>query len=64
MHPPNEAFIEQLMKIRTARTLLGDKVGVRAYSSAIAILSAYPYLLSSPNGKLCSSANLMNRGND
>lgn len=49
MHPPNETFIEQLMKIRTARTLLGDKVGVRAYSSAIAILSAYPYPLSSPN---------------
>ncbi|KAK4448194.1 hypothetical protein QBC34DRAFT_449589 [Podospora aff. communis PSN243] len=47
IHPPNELFIEQLMKIRTARTLTGDKIGVRAYSSAIATLSAYPYTLSS-----------------
>ncbi|KAK1756908.1 hypothetical protein QBC47DRAFT_298020 [Echria macrotheca] len=47
VHPPNEAFIEQLTKIRTARTLTGDKVGVRAYSSAIATLAAYPYTLSS-----------------
>ncbi|KAK0619315.1 hypothetical protein B0T14DRAFT_432533 [Immersiella caudata] len=46
-HPPNELFIEQLIKIRTARTLTGDKIGVRAYSSAIATLSAYPYTLSS-----------------
>lgn len=49
MHPPNEAFIRQLMKIRTTRTLLGDKIGVRAYSSSIATLSAYPYTLSSPH---------------
>jgi len=47
MHPPNEAFIKELMKIRTTRTLLGDKIGVRAYSSSIATLSAYPYTLSS-----------------
>lgn len=46
-NPPNEAFIEQLTKIRTARTLVGDKIGVRAYSSAIATLAAYPYPLSS-----------------
>lgn len=47
MHPPNEPFIEELMKIRTARTLLGDKIGVRAYSSAIAALASYPYSLQS-----------------
>ncbi|KAH6854263.1 hypothetical protein B0I37DRAFT_361519 [Chaetomium sp. MPI-CAGE-AT-0009] len=42
-HPPNEAFIEELTKIKTARTLTGDKIGVRAYSSAIATVAAYPY---------------------
>ncbi|KAL2021476.1 hypothetical protein VTK56DRAFT_7109 [Thermocarpiscus australiensis] len=47
LHPPNEAFIEELAKIRTARTLLGDKIGVRAYSSAIATIAAYPYTLQS-----------------
>ncbi|KAK4156318.1 hypothetical protein C8A00DRAFT_41192 [Chaetomidium leptoderma] len=43
IHPPNEAFIEELAKIKTARTLTGDKIGVRAYSSAIAAIAAYPY---------------------
>ncbi|KAL2262580.1 hypothetical protein VTK26DRAFT_845 [Humicola hyalothermophila] len=43
VHPPNEAFIEELTKIKTARTLTGDKIGVRAYSSAIATIAAYPY---------------------
>ncbi|KAK3308917.1 uncharacterized protein B0T15DRAFT_122748 [Chaetomium strumarium] len=43
VHPPNEAFIEELTKIKTARTLSGDKIGVRAYSSAIATIAAYPY---------------------
>ncbi|KAF7535294.1 hypothetical protein G7054_g5527 [Neopestalotiopsis clavispora] len=43
--PPNEAFIDQLKKVRTIRALTGDKVGVRAYSSSIASLAAYPYLL-------------------
>lgn len=47
IHPPNEPFINQLMNIRTHRTLEGDKIGVRAYSSSIATLSAYPYTLSS-----------------
>lgn len=45
MHPPNEPFIQELMKIRTNRTLVGDKIGVRAYSSSIATLSAYPHNL-------------------
>ncbi|RKU45957.1 hypothetical protein DL546_005146 [Coniochaeta pulveracea] len=47
IHPPNEPFIKELMKIRVHRTLEGDKIGVRAYSSSIATLSAYPYTLSS-----------------
>lgn len=51
VHPPNEAFIEQLTKIRTARTLAGDQIGVRAYSSAIATIAAYPYTISSALGK-------------
>lgn len=46
--PPNSEFIHQLLKIRTARTLQGDKVGVRAYSSAIATIAAYPYPFQSP----------------
>ncbi|ETS80830.1 hypothetical protein PFICI_08359 [Pestalotiopsis fici W106-1] len=44
-NPPNEAFIDQLKKVRTIRALTGDKVGVRAYSSSIASLAAYPYVL-------------------
>ncbi|KAI0115472.1 hypothetical protein GGR51DRAFT_546282 [Nemania sp. FL0031] len=44
---PNCAFIEQLKKMRTLRTLEGDDVGVRAYSTSIAAVAAYPYLLSS-----------------
>ncbi|KAH7032866.1 DNA polymerase-like protein [Microdochium trichocladiopsis] len=41
--PPNDAFIEHLKTIRTFRTLKNDKIGVRAYSTAIATLCAYPY---------------------
>lgn len=50
-HPPNEAFIEELTKIKTARTLTGDKIGVRAYSSAIATLAAYPYSFQTAQGR-------------
>lgn len=46
-HPPNEAFIEQLKKIRTARLLTADDIGVRAYSTSIASLAAYPHRISS-----------------
>lgn len=45
-HPPNEAFIEQLKKIRTARLLTADDIGVRAYSTSIASLAAYPHRIS------------------
>ncbi|GAB1314105.1 DNA polymerase [Madurella fahalii] len=48
VNPPNEGFIQELSKIKTARTLTGDKIGVRAYSSAIATIAAYPYTIQSP----------------
>lgn len=46
-NPPNEAFIEELKKIRTIRQLNADEVGVRAYSSSIAALAAYPHTITS-----------------
>ncbi|KAI9155282.1 DNA polymerase type-X family protein-like protein [Paramyrothecium foliicola] len=45
VNPPNAPFIEQLKEVRTLRILEGDKIGVRAYSSSIAALAAYPYPL-------------------
>jgi DNA polymerase IV len=45
---PNEDFLDQLKKIRTARTLIDDDIGVRAYSTIIASIAAYPYKLSHP----------------
>lgn len=47
LNPPNADFIAQLKIIRTARLLIGDEVGVRAYSTSIASIAAYPYLISS-----------------
>ena len=46
INPPNEAFIDPLKKIKLARLLTGDEIGVRAYSTSIAALAAYPYTLS------------------
>lgn len=46
-NPPNAPFINTLKTIRTARTLIDDQIGVRAYSTAIAALAAYPYTLTS-----------------
>lgn len=46
--PPNQPFIALLKKIRTARTLLDDAIGVRAYSSIIAAIAAYPHELRHP----------------
>lgn len=43
----NVEFIEQLQKIKMARVLIGDSIGVRAYSTSIAALAAYPYRLQS-----------------
>ncbi|KAH9823641.1 DNA polymerase type-X family protein pol4-like [Teratosphaeria destructans] len=45
---PNDKFIDLLKKIRLARTLTNDEIGVRAYSTSIASLAAYPFRLSSP----------------
>lgn len=45
---PNDPFIDLLKRIRLARTLTADDIGVRAYSTSIASLAAYPYPLSSP----------------
>lgn len=50
VNPPNESFIKELEKIKTARTLMGDRVGVRAYSSAIATIAAYPYAFKTAQG--------------
>ncbi|KAK1138319.1 hypothetical protein N8T08_002845 [Aspergillus melleus] len=43
LHPPNEPFIHQLLKIRQIRQLTLDEIGVRAYSTSIAAIAAYPY---------------------
>ncbi|VUC34088.1 unnamed protein product [Clonostachys rosea] len=53
-NPPNEEFIKELKEVRTLRLLQGDQIGVRAYSSSIAALSAYPHLLQTAHevGKL------------
>lgn len=51
VNPPNGAFVEELKKIRTIRLLNDDQVGVRAYSTSIAALAAYPYLLTTVAGE-------------
>ncbi|KAH8661318.1 hypothetical protein BGZ61DRAFT_369179 [Ilyonectria robusta] len=45
INPPNDEFVEALKQVRTIRLLQGDQVGVRAYSTSIATVAAYPYLL-------------------
>jgi DNA polymerase IV len=47
-NPPNDPFIDELKKIKLARLLTGDEIGVRAYSTSIASLAAYPHLVSNP----------------
>ncbi|CAI7637955.1 unnamed protein product [Penicillium glandicola] len=49
LHPPNEDFISQLVKIRRIRELTLDEIGVRAYSTSIAALSAYPNPIQRPS---------------
>lgn len=49
LHPPNEDFISQLVKIRRIRELTLDEIGVRAYSTSIAALASYPYLIRRPS---------------
>ena len=45
--PPNAPFIAQLDKIKEARLLTLDEIGVRAYATSIASISAYPHVLQS-----------------
>ena len=47
LHTTNAAFIAQLSAIKLSRILIVDEIGVRAYSTAIASLSAYPHAISS-----------------
>ncbi|KAJ5151196.1 uncharacterized protein N7482_010448 [Penicillium canariense] len=49
LHPPNEEFISQLVKIRRIRELTLDEIGVRAYSTSIAAVAAYPYVIRRPS---------------
>ncbi|KFY35856.1 hypothetical protein V494_05533 [Pseudogymnoascus sp. VKM F-4513 (FW-928)] len=42
----NDPFIEFLVRIRQSRILTNDEVGVRAYSTSIASLAAYPHTIS------------------
>ncbi|KAI4169835.1 MAG: hypothetical protein LQ343_005384 [Gyalolechia ehrenbergii] len=44
---PNDSFIAQLKEIKLARLLTNDEIGVRAYSTSIASLAAYPYAIQS-----------------
>ncbi|RAH86553.1 Nucleotidyltransferase [Aspergillus japonicus CBS 114.51] len=48
LHPPNEPFLNELLTIRHIRELTLDEIGVRAYSTAIASIAAYPYPLRRP----------------
>ena len=50
-NPPNAAFIEKVKEIQTVRAVTGDKTGVRAYSTAISTLAAYPYQISCVPGE-------------
>ncbi|KAJ5080837.1 hypothetical protein N7456_013547 [Penicillium angulare] len=49
LHSPNEEFISQLIKIRRIRELTLDEIGVRAYSTSIAAIAAYPYFIKRPS---------------
>lgn len=47
-NPPNDAFVSQLKRIKLARLLTNDEIGVRAYSTSIAALAAYPHKIVNP----------------
>lgn len=49
---PNASFVDELKRIRKTRTLIGDAIGIRAYSTSIASITAYPFLLKTQLGKL------------
>lgn len=50
VNPPNADFVEKLKQVRTLRLLQGDQIGVRAYSTSIATLAAYPFVLQNITG--------------
>lgn len=52
IHPPNSAFIRELAAIRKLRILRDDHIAVRAYSTAIASLVAFPHRLGAPEGEM------------
>ncbi|KAF3214173.1 hypothetical protein TWF679_005039 [Orbilia oligospora] len=41
--PPNQDFLDALFKIRLNRILISDEIGVRAYSTSIASIAAFPH---------------------
>ncbi|MCJ1399109.1 hypothetical protein MMC11_002311 [Xylographa trunciseda] len=47
LYTPNDLFVAQLEKIKLERILTGDEIGVRAYSTSIASIRAYPHELTS-----------------
>ncbi|MCJ1434940.1 hypothetical protein MMC27_004310 [Xylographa pallens] len=47
LYTPNDKFVAQLETIKLERILTGDEIGVRAYSTSIASVRAYPYELTS-----------------
>lgn len=56
VNPPNGDFVEDLKQVRTLRLLQGDQIGVRAYSTSIATLAAYPYPLQNTAGTYTSDS--------
>lgn len=58
VNTPNASFIDELKEIRTQRLLEGDQVGVRAYSTSIAVLAAYPHRLQRSSGQSPEQVNL------
>ncbi|KAF2171915.1 hypothetical protein M409DRAFT_35693 [Zasmidium cellare ATCC 36951] len=45
---PNDPFLELLKRIKLARLLTNDEIGVRAYSTSIAAIAAYTYKIGNP----------------
>ncbi|KAK4502882.1 hypothetical protein PRZ48_006308 [Zasmidium cellare] len=45
---PNDPFLELLKRIKLARLLTNDEIGVRAYSTSIAAIAAYTYKIGDP----------------
>ncbi|MCJ1286349.1 hypothetical protein MMC26_005694 [Xylographa opegraphella] len=47
LYTQNDDFVAQLETIKLERILTGDEIGVRAYSTSIASIKAYPYTFTS-----------------